>query len=398
MATITGNGQKNRLVGTNGADLISGLGGNDTLIGKNGDDILKGGSGNDQLFGGNGDDKLLGEAGNDRLVGGNGDDKAVGGAGNDRLEGGKGSDILEGGAGNDLLKGGDGPDILRGGAGRDTADFSDATKAVAVFFDDAGGGLSFDFSAVAASDILTSVENVIGTKFDDAIQGPRLANIANVLDGGAGNDTLQGGAGNDTLKGGTGDDELQGDDGADALIGGAGIDTARYASNSGVTVNLANPALNAGLEAIGDTYNGIENVLTSNGDDTLVGDGAANTLDGDDGRDVFTGGGGNDVFKFTGLNDSGIGAANADFILDFTQGADKIDISSIAGGGFQFLGENQPFTLAGNELTFTTIVELVGLIPFTRTLISADTDDDANAEFEIKLAGDINLTAADFIV
>jgi Ca2+-binding RTX toxin-like protein len=43
---------------------------------------------------------------------------------------------------------------------------------------------------------------------------------ANVLVGGAGNDTLQGGSGNDLLIGGLGSDTLQGNGGDDILIGG----------------------------------------------------------------------------------------------------------------------------------------------------------------------------------
>ena len=53
----------------------------------------------------------------------------------------------------------------------------------------------------ANGDVISQIENVIGTGFNDNITGD--AN-ANALYGGAGNDSLFGGDGNDTLFGGTG--------------------------------------------------------------------------------------------------------------------------------------------------------------------------------------------------
>jgi len=50
------------------------------------------------------------------------------------------------------------------------------------------------------------------------------SNDADLIDGGAGNDTLGGGGGNDTLRGGTGNDTLDGGEGTDRLEGGDGND------------------------------------------------------------------------------------------------------------------------------------------------------------------------------
>jgi Ca2+-binding RTX toxin-like protein len=265
---------------------------------------------------------------------------------------------------------------------------------------------------------LFEIENIVGSAFDDRIASFSQTAIDNVFDGGAGDDDLEGGAGNDTLRGGTGLDRLDGGDGndtleggdgddflignlgADKLVGGAGSDTAVYFQGPAVTVDLSNPANNTGADAAGDTYDSIENVVTSEGDDTIVGNAAANSLDGSGGRDTLTGGGGADTFKFRSAGHSTV--ANPDFITDFTQGQDKIDLNAIgisAGAPFQFLaGVNQPFTLATPELTYRNAIEFNGVAFVDRTIVSGDTDGDAAPEFEIKLAGFFTLTAADFIL
>jgi Ca2+-binding RTX toxin-like protein len=66
----------------------------------------------------------------------------------------------------------------------------------------------------------TSIENAIGTNFNDTIIGN---DTSNVLFGGAGADGLQGGSGNDFLAGGSG---------ADVLAGGAGTDWFAFAGGS----------------------------------------------------------------------------------------------------------------------------------------------------------------------
>jgi Ca2+-binding RTX toxin-like protein len=51
----------------------------------------------------------------------------------------------------------------------------------------------------AGTDTLTSIENLVGSDFNDTLTGDAGANK---LEGGVGNDTLNGGLGNDTLDGG----------------------------------------------------------------------------------------------------------------------------------------------------------------------------------------------------
>ena len=241
------------------ADTLDGGDGNDSLYGELGNDSLRGGTGNDQIFGGDGNDAALGGDGADTLDGGLGNDSLsgevgadslVGGAGNDTLSGGDdadtlsgdaGNDLVLGGAGNDLLIGGDdndtqdgqdGDDLLRGGSGADslvggigidTADYGLSGAGVTV---NLGGGSGS--GGDAQGDVLTGVENLIGSAQADSLTGD---GGANVLTGGGGADALSGGGGNDQLFGGTGNDSLTGGIGADTILGGDGRD---YVTGGGV--------------------------------------------------------------------------------------------------------------------------------------------------------------------
>ena len=69
---------------------------------------------------------------------------------------------------------------------------------------------------------MTGVENVIGSKFNDAIFGN---DAANNISGGNGDDWLSGLGGDDVVSGGNGDDWIYGGLGSDTLTGGANADT-----------------------------------------------------------------------------------------------------------------------------------------------------------------------------
>lgn len=165
-----------------------------------------------------GDDK-----GATAIVGTAAADELFGLGGNDELFGLAGNDVLDGGTGDDVLVGGLGADRLLGGVGRDTASYQFATS-----------GLRADLlypsknSGEAAGDTFSSIENLVGSGFDDSLGGN---NSNNTIYGGNGNDTISGAgdadtlygeAGNDTLSGGAGNDRLEGGAGNDTLNGGAG--------------------------------------------------------------------------------------------------------------------------------------------------------------------------------
>src|SRR5262245_7561307 len=121
--------------------------------GSNYDDLLRGNDDPNWLYGWGGADQLWGRGGADHLLGLDGDD---------RLDGGSGADVLDGG--NDI----------------DTAayDFSPAAVNVSL---DIGKGYGGD----AEGDILTLIENLTGSDYDDQLVGD---GNANVLQGGVGND------------------------------------------------------------------------------------------------------------------------------------------------------------------------------------------------------------------
>ena len=104
--------------------------------------------------------------------------------------------------------------MFTGGAGIDTVSYEDAAagspRGVTVNLANATGS-----GGIAAGDRYYSMENVIGSEFDDTLTGN---SAANELAGGAGNDRLSGNGGADTLDGGLGDDRLTGGGGNDTFI------------------------------------------------------------------------------------------------------------------------------------------------------------------------------------
>jgi Ca2+-binding RTX toxin-like protein len=194
----------------------------ETIVGSRFDDTITGDAASNNLFGGVGNDVLYGLDGADVLSGGDGWDALTGGSGDDVLRGGAGNDQIWGNAGNDILDGGGGGDVLAGGAGLDTADYS--TSAAAVSIDLAAGtGQGGD----AEGDTLSSIEDLIGSAFNDTLIGNSAGNH---LVGGAGDDVLDGAANNDTLEGGAGNDILIGGAGTDLMYGGEGSDTFAFKS------------------------------------------------------------------------------------------------------------------------------------------------------------------------
>ena len=283
---LVGDDGANRLDGDAGDDELKGGLGNDRLLGNLGDDRLYGGGGSDELRGSDGNDRLFGEAGDDSLYGGDADDELHGGSDNDQLYGETGEDILYGDKGDDELNGGDGNDRLVGEAGADELDGGSGIDWVS--YQESDAGVTADLmegtgeGGHAQGDVMTNVENLVGSGYADVLTGDAAANIVQGLDG---DDELRGNGGNDVLEGGAG---------ADQLDGGAGVDAVSYRdSDAGITVNLAGGPGEGG-HAEGDVMTGIENVIGSGYDDRITGDNTANRLEGGDGDDQLRGGGGAD--------------------------------------------------------------------------------------------------------
>jgi len=337
---------------------------NDTLYGEGGNDTLNGGQGNDTLFGGAGNDTLQDGVGFNVLAGGEGNDtyivadsasdrisEAVGegtdtiqtsvlrytlaegnnienlsfvgttallgvvGTGNEidnTLYGSAAGDTLDGRAGNDTLVGGLGNDSLVGGLGGDTASYAADGSAITVTLRNGLGTSAWRGTVNAAvrgttnSDSLVSIENVIGTAFNDSITGDDGDNI---IEGGAGTDTLIGGLGNDTVS----------------YAGASAAVTVNLTKQTTSLLGLLDPPAKGGADS--DLMTGFENVLGSAYNDSLTGDGNANSLDGGFGNDTLSGGDGNDTLRGGAGNDSLIGGAGDDRL----EGGAGIDSVSFAG-------------------------------------------------------------------
>ncbi len=271
-----------------------------TFIGASGDVVMEildtrdapGEAGN--TFTGTAGDDVIEYSGDAVFVGG--------GAGDDVITATAGGPArtYDGGDGDDLLIASEGADTFIGGAGVDTLSYADASRRVYVdlLFNNADDG--------AAGDSFESIENLIGSAFDDIMFGGNADNVIHggdgndaligdggddILHGEAGNDELFGDEGNDTLFGGEGDDRLEGGEGADILDGGDGFDTVSYdEDDADLRVDLS-----TGVSSDGDTLISIEGVLGGYGDDELIGDDRDNHLSGSYGDDLIRGGAGADT-------------------------------------------------------------------------------------------------------
>jgi serralysin len=219
---LTGNSQSNRIEGGPGSDTLDGTpGGVDTLVGGLGNDTLvvhapadvviesvQAGIDTvvawfDYALGDNFENLTLAE---DSLA-----VHAIGNGANNVIVGNAQANVISGGAGNDSLSGLDGDDTLDAGAGNDTLDGGNGTDTV--IYTGAGGAV-FDLAyddrnhmlGVAASPVISSIENAVGGEGNDVFYGSA---VANHIEGLGGNDTLWGGSGNDTLDGGEGIDYAQ---------------------------------------------------------------------------------------------------------------------------------------------------------------------------------------------
>ena len=364
--SVEGSDHDDRLAGDDRPAGAS-AGGNNILLGRGGDDALYGGSGDDLLFGGDDDDTLYGGGDNDFLLGGPGDDTLTGGPGADefiggpgedtvsyanaldekvtvnlagtvadpdpnndshsdgdsfsagdvenvigsprgdtitgnnlanKLWGGLGADTLNGAAGDDTIDGGPGGDTIDGGTGEDTVTYEDSDALVRVSLTTGRGE-----GGHAEGDVLTTVENLIGSVYDDRLFGDGLANK---LTGGAGNDRIEGRGGDDTVEGGAGADTLDGGAGTDSYLavqfnndvlsyanstGGVTIDLSRqYVPTASTEQQRGHYATGSGGDAAGDKFRGFENVTGGMGNDRLTGDGWNNILIGGPGADTLDGG------------------------------------------------------------------------------------------------------------
>ena len=120
-----------------------------------------------------------------------------------------GDDTLTGGTGMDMLIGGSGTDSIDGGDGGDTVSFCYDSAGVTVDLYGLGGfgALQSGQNAIDGegnAEVITNVENVFGSAYNDCLGGN---NASNYISGLAGDDFIYGGQdGANILSGGTGSD------------------------------------------------------------------------------------------------------------------------------------------------------------------------------------------------
>lgn len=320
-------------LGTETWDLLARMSDVESVVATDFDDYLRGDDAANILCGMDGDDRLIGKGGDDVISAGLGDDNVNAGDGNDLV----------------FITGSNDFDKVEGGAGRDMVDFSGFGSAVSVALDVDGQRAwtrgTDTFQGTEAWDLvalLSNVESLTGTKFDDYLRGDDGANILRGLDG---DDHLIGKGGNDVISAGLGDDLVHAGDGDDLIIftgattvdqlnGDAGMDAVDF-SGFGSAISVTLDVQGQGVWTRGsDSYldggawraiaqmSSIEAVVGTDYDDYLRGDAGHNELAGGAGDDRLVGGAGNDIFVFDA------GDIGHDVIGDFELGIDLIAFSS----------------------------------------------------------------------
>lgn len=360
MPSIQGTPSDDTLFGTTENDSIEGFDGNDKLFGGAGHDALYGGAGNDLLDGGFHDDSMTGGTGDDVYYVDNAGDIgneqanegydtvfvdatllyinryqlspnierliALPGTPAKALYGNTLANEIYGNEGANLLKGDGGAndgvvDTLIGGDGDDTYDLASIGGAGApldIIVEHAGGG--YDRVIAPSGTNYTLPDNVErldgsgvflnGNDLDNLITA---ADTNNIIDGGAGADTMIGKGGNDFYVVDNLGDVVQ-----ETAVGSdrGGIDTV-------FVKGLASYTLGANVERAVAYDLGSLAALDLTGNDLaneLVGNAGANYLDGKLGLDKLTGGAGADTFAFT----TKVDGDNADQFVGFEVGIDKI--------------------------------------------------------------------------
>jgi len=226
-------------------------------------------------------------------------------------------DILSGNSANNVFVYTGGRDIVGGAAGADTIDFSGFGSAVWVDLAIAGQyeAWTVDQPSISggtwrAIGDLSSVENIVGTAYDDILSGNSTDNVF-VYAGGR--DIVGGAAGADTMD--------------FSRFGSAvWVDLSTTGQYEAWTVDQ--PSISGGTwRAIGD-LSSVENVTGTPYDDIVAASSANNVLVGGGGADVIAGGQGSDRFDYNSINEGG------DTISDFTPGVgnDKLDIKDMLVG------------------------------------------------------------------
>ncbi|RLJ67583.1 beta strand repeat-containing protein [Sulfurisoma sediminicola] len=303
------------------------------------------------------------------------------------------ANVIKGNAGNNTIDGGSGStgtDTLIGGKGDDVYVVHTATDIVTELVNEGTDIMVFNPAGAGKMTLAANVENgylwdyvsgtgtfagteLTGNVLDNVLYGNQLANT---LDGGAGNDVLYGSISNingtqgedgnniDTLKGGLGDDAFyvyNFDTVTEVAAGGTDI---VYLKGNNASYALENEVENLTVQNTAVTTvngNALGNIIDSSGGST-----AAQTIDGMAGNDTITGSSGGDIiYGGTGADTmyGGNGGDNywvgnaGDVVIDTgTVGTDVVHIYSNSGASHDTESTAlRAFSLASNGMGVDTL-------------------------------------------
>jgi Ca2+-binding RTX toxin-like protein len=260
-------------------------------------------------------DTLYDSANDDEIIAGGGDDII------DALRG--GADWIKAGSGRDIVKGGAGDDIIELGTERDYA------------FGGAGDDRMY-------ADKLTPFGEVLAQTVA-ASDGQ-----ADLMDGGAGDDTLVGDAGSEALFGGAGKDQMVGGAGNDNMFG--DLEAATVSTNWHITQQTT-AGVNGSAPEVQLSVSGITTLPLSQGAADLMFGGAGNDFMVANGGDDYLNGGASSDNMFGGIGaDSLFGGEGDDGMHGdgYTIGATRLEYAAASDHGNDFLdGEEGNDTLMG---------------------------------------------------
>ncbi|HEX2592337.1 MAG TPA: M10 family metallopeptidase C-terminal domain-containing protein [Rhizomicrobium sp.] len=411
----------------------------ENLYGTESNDVLAGNAADNIFYVGSGDDVVNGGLGNDTLIAtgridlGTTSRQAISFnnwitlSSIENVLGGSGADVLIGNSGDNILNGGDGDDMvmLLHSTHAVTIDYSSGTPVItgaAGLGNDTYisienfGGTNFNDVCIAGSNSLQydggdgydtvsyanmtvsvwldpnqnekyypkSVEHIIGTDFDDEINGR-----SSLVDGGAGNDHLSGAS----LNGGSGNDRLDWANAAGSTIdGGDGNDTLTIYNIGQVdlthVINVEDLFVDSFASAsmvTSDATVAAGKTLTIHADDafikfdgsaetdgyfvfltdkvrgscTLIGGALTDTIPGGRDGDTLIGGGGDDTLT-GGYGDDTLGGGTGNDTLNGGSGNDIVSFATATGGVTVDLGLSQ-LTASATEGT-DTLISIEGVI------------------------------------
>jgi Ca2+-binding RTX toxin-like protein len=289
---------------------------------------------------------------------------------------------------NNVLTGNSAANTLTGGLGNDTYVVGNGDSVV----ENAGEGTDTVISSTSYT-LGANVENL-------TLTGAFMTGIGNDLDNvltstyswsdGWDSDVLDGGAGADTMAGGDGNDIYYVDNAGDVVLeANASPSGPGRSSGTDTVISTVSHTLEANVENL---------TLTGTGNVNGIGNAAANTLIGNAGNNVLTGGSGNDIFRFdTMLNVS----TNLDTITDFATGADDIQLENAIFTSLTAAGAlNASYFIGGAGVTAAADANDYLIYNSTTGALYYDADGTGSAaatQFATLSAG-VGLSVADFMV